>query len=109
FPVGESAGADGLGSAATAARAVIDAADRARVEACITIVGHADETGTRERNLEIAEERAAWTASALAQRGLPEAALRHAGEGVWLEARSRARARSATFRVQIGARCTEAR
>ncbi|HVJ89363.1 MAG TPA: OmpA family protein, partial [Labilithrix sp.] len=82
------------------AKEVMILAPAARHSACIVVVGHADSTGANQT--ELSEARAATVASWLRDRGVPEDNLRTVGAGVWHDAGTDARARSVTFRVELG-------
>lgn len=98
------AGAD-LGAARARLRALMSAAG---VPLCVTVVGHADPTGTARANQRLSEARARRVAEILAAgdaRG--RAVLRAVGAGILRGARTLEQARSVTFQVDVGAGCPE--
>ena len=85
FPIGSarpsSAERARLDAAARAVQALLDAAPRGGLSARIEIVGHADATGTPERNQRLSEERAARVSAELGARGVPTESLAARGVG----------------------------
>ncbi|HXG63686.1 MAG TPA: OmpA family protein [Blastocatellia bacterium] len=65
----------------------------------IEVIGHADETGSREVNRRLMQERAATVRAVLAAKGLDAARLIAAGEGAAEERRERRRSRKTSFKV----------
>ena len=89
-----------LDRAAASAKKVTLLAIDARESACIVVTGHSDPTGANGQ--ELSEARAMGVASGLRARGVPDDHLRPLGAGVWHDAKSEERARSVTFRVELG-------
>jgi OOP family OmpA-OmpF porin len=98
-----------LSQAATAALAFSEAARRTRLEACVLVHGHADESGPYPPNLVLASARARATVRALAGEGIPGEQLRALGRGIQFHAPTLAEARRVTFRAYLGLRCPELR
>jgi hypothetical protein len=72
------------------------AAKEARLPVCVVIIGHTDPTGVEQQNQELSERRAKYVAQRL---GAEPSWIGLVGDGVWRDAGSMQRARSATFRV----------
>jgi OOP family OmpA-OmpF porin len=72
---------------------------------CVTVVGHADPTGAEEKNQLLGEARASRVVEELRARGANTESLRPLGAGVWTDAGTLERARSVTFRVDVGSGC----
>ncbi|MDI1435754.1 OmpA family protein [Polyangium sorediatum] len=70
-----------LDAAARAVQGLLDAAPRGGLSARIEIVGHADATGTPERNQRLSEERASSVSTELGARGVPTEPLAARGVG----------------------------
>ncbi|MDC3961432.1 OmpA family protein [Polyangium jinanense] len=70
-----------LDAAARAVQALLDAAPRGGLTARIEIVGHADATGTPEKNQRLSEERASSVAAELNERGVATDRLSVRGVG----------------------------
>jgi OOP family OmpA-OmpF porin len=111
FPRGSArvASARRLEQAAALVQQALAAAAAARTGVCIVISGHADPTGSQERNLALARARALTVAGALSERGVPAELLRASGAGVWTGAGDARAARKVTLRVHSGARCQDSR
>ncbi|MDC0743006.1 OmpA family protein [Polyangium mundeleinium] len=85
FPLGSarpsSAERARLDAAARAVQALLDTAPRGGLSARIEIVGHADATGTPEKNQRLSEERASRVSTELGARGVPTVSLATRGVG----------------------------
>jgi OOP family OmpA-OmpF porin len=106
-------GSSVIGSAAAMRRAesrmrqVTQTAGVAGLDTCVEVLGHADPTGSEERNRELGAARATRVVEELTARGESRGSLRPLGAGTWADAGSEARARSVTFRVKVGDGCAE--
>ena len=93
--------------AAALAPELTEAAQRARLDLCISVLGHTSPTGNRERNQALSAARAEQVFLDLQARGLSVKYLEPVGAGVWESAGSAARAQSVTFRVQLARSCSQ--
>ncbi|MDI1449073.1 OmpA family protein [Polyangium sp. 6x1] len=85
-----------LDAAARAVQEILGAAPRGGLSARIEIVGHADATGTPERNQRLSEERASMVAAELDERGVATSQLSARGVG-----HADLAARKVTFAVRL--------
>lgn len=104
FPVGSSdpALARGFSTARRSATRVVAAAAAARLDACMSVVGHSDPSGGAAQNMTLSEARARNVAASLVAEGIARELVRFTGAGVWTNAPSARAARSVTFLVDVG-------
>lgn len=98
-----------IGHAASLLRELTEAAATAHLIFCVSVLGHADPTGTIASNHRLSQARAVSVVNGLSASDLRPGHLRPIGAGMWVDAGSEARARSATFRVDLGSSCPEGR
>jgi hypothetical protein len=96
--------ATGLLTARRGSQRVVAAAADAQTPVCISVVGRTDPSGAEARNTALSEARARAVAVDLAAHGVRNDILHPIGRGAWIDAGSAARARSATFDVDVGCR-----
>jgi outer membrane protein OmpA-like peptidoglycan-associated protein len=83
---------------------LMTAADAAGLPMCVTIMGHADPTGSQRTNQSLSEARAAHVARALTA---DDARVRVVGAGIRHDAQTFEQARSVTFQVDVGTSCPD--
>lgn len=95
--------------AAALLRELTEAAAMAHLTFCVSVIGHTDPTGTTASNYTLSLARAVRVVTWLSAGAFRPGHLRPIGAGMWADAGSEARARSATLRVDLGSSCPEGR